>query len=80
MTLYLYKCECGREQEEFQDKDAPRECKCGRCGKDMKQTWRSLAITSGFTDGFDPGLGEYFNTQRERDYFVDSNNLRRVKS
>jgi len=45
----------------------------------MRQNWESLGINVSFRDGFDPGLGKYFNTQRERDYHVDANNLRRVR-
>ena len=81
MVLYLFKCpNCNHRQEEMQDVNDPRTAVCAHCGSNMYQSWDSLGISVSFNDGFDVSLGKSFNTQRERDYFVESNNLRRVKA
>jgi putative FmdB family regulatory protein len=81
VVLYLFKCrKCNHRQEELQEPDEPREATCIECGSPMYQSWDSLGISWQFTEGFDPALGKNFNTQRERDYYVETNNLRRVKS
>ena len=80
MVLYLFKCgNCNHRQEVLQDPDEERKATCEKCGGKMHQAWDSLGISWQFREGFDPGLGKHFDTQRERDYYVESNNLRRVR-
>lgn len=76
MALFQFKCDkCNRGEDKLQD--SPTDYKC-ECGGTMKRQWTSFKINVSFRDGYDDGLGKYFNTQRERDYYVDANNFRRI--
>jgi len=77
VALFQYRCEtCKKEAELIQELAQDHECKCGGV---MKRRWTPFKVVVPFRDGYDPGLGEYFNTQRERDYYVEKNELRRIK-
>ncbi len=53
---------------------------CPDCKKEGKRVFNPKTFIMDFTAGFDPGLGEHMNTARQRDTFVDKNNLRRIKA
>jgi putative FmdB family regulatory protein len=62
MPLYNYKCECGKECEEFRsmdDRDNEVVCKCG---KKMK---RDVANNVAFFCAYSPGHPRWFRGKRE---------------
>ncbi len=52
---------------------------CPDCKKEGGRVYHPKHFVMDFTAGYDPGLGKYMNSARERDTFVDKNNLRRAK-
>ena len=84
MPLYDFICKnkkCKTKvYDEFQAPDDKHDAYCPECGKKHHKTYSLAGFVMDFREGFDPGLGEYMNTARQRDTFVDRNELRRVKS
>ena len=81
MPIHDYQCEKGHKWEEiFGIKDEIVERPCPECGGRGRKIYTSPAVFKvDFRPGWDDGAGEYFNTKRERDTFLDKNDLRRVK-
>lgn len=52
---------------------------CPVCGSEGSRVWEPSMFVVDFRDGFDPGLGEYVATKRQRDNLVAERNLRRVR-
>jgi len=52
----------------------PPECKHGK----MRRVFSPFRTIVDFRDGYDIGLGKYFNTARERDYHMAANNFKRT--
>lgn len=80
MALRLYKCKCGRETQEIYPGKYPRTIKC-QCGRRAKVKWTAPGLCAvDFRPGYDVGLGQYFNTRREKDNYLVKHNLHEVKS
>ena len=81
MALYAFICDnddCPVEsREEFMSYDDYHLPVCEECGREMRRDYRnnSFSFQIDFRAGFDVGLGEYCNTARERDTYVDIHNL-----
>ena len=78
MPLYEFQCECGVVAPELRDLGHTKPPVC-ECGKTMKRKWSSFSFSIDFRDGYDIGLGRYFNTARERDYHIAKNQIRRIR-
>lgn len=81
MPIHDYQCKCGNTWEEYLDvRDDVAPKKCPVCGGMGQKLWTSPAIAKmDFRAGWDEGAGEYFDTKRQRDTFLDVHNLRRVR-
>jgi hypothetical protein len=81
---YEFKCknkECKTKIfSTFEPMDMKHKGFCPDCEKEGKRIFHSKPFIMDFTAGFDPGLGVHVNTARQRDTFVDKNNLRRIKA
>lgn len=79
MPLYEFKCEqCGKIITEMYDMNGIRKPTC--CGKRADRKYSTFTKIVDFRDGFDAGLGKYFNTARERNNYIAEKNLRRIKT
>ena len=85
MPFYEYRCTTdgctkkGRIVQEIQNMHDPHIAKCSKCGKMMQRRYSLGGFTIDFSPGFDPGLGEYCNSKRERENFISQKGLRRIK-
>lgn len=84
MPLYDFRCTNKKCKTEVFDiyiaaDDVHSGCACPQCNKKAKRVFTAAPFTFDFKAGYDPGLGKYMNSARERDTFVDKNNLRRAK-
>jgi hypothetical protein len=52
--------------------DATNKSECPKCGSPGKRVFTSIKIfqTSYFKEGFDPGLGKDFNSDRQRNEYL----------
>lgn len=80
---YEYKCknkECKTQVfSVFEPMDMEHVGFCPDCKKEGKRIYYPKAFTIDFTAGFDPALGAHMNSARQRDTYVDKNDLRRVR-
>jgi len=85
VPYYPFKClKCGKGFEELQSIKA-RDHKgfCPDCGSPGKRTWGTFSFSFDWDfhhNVFDHGAGRTFESSRERDTFLDENNMRRRKS
>jgi putative FmdB family regulatory protein len=80
MPLYSFFCDvCGVEWDEFQKHDVRHVAVCPECGVVVKQRFKPFMFKFDFKPGWDPGLGEYVDTKKQREETVARNNLRRIK-
>ena len=84
MPLYDFKCEnksCKTKVFEIfiSADDVSEGTKCQECGEKAKRVYSPAKHRFDFKYGFDPGLGQYFDSARQRDNFVGANDLRRMK-
>lgn len=78
MPLYEFRCPvCGDRKNELMDINGPKKLTCS-CGEQMERVYSSFNFTIDFRDGYDIGLGKYFNTARERDYYIAGKEIRRI--
>jgi hypothetical protein len=82
VAIYPFKCpNCGRVWEVLQSPletlSVPR-CECGEV---TKRVWTGFKIyrSSSFTEGYDVGLGRYFQTDRERTKYLDHHKPGRIE-
>lgn len=79
--IYEFQCEtCENKWDEFQKIEDEHDSKCPSCGKKVHRLYSPLPHTIDFRSGYDPGLGEYVDTKKQRDRIMNENNLRRVKA
>lgn len=83
MPLYEYECrnkDCDVGIfEAFKAIETRKTGKCPQCGRKGSLKISKSRHIIGFREGFDPGLGQYIGSQRERDRVVESRGLRRIK-
>lgn len=83
MPLYEYRCTnkaCEIDVfEQFKPIEERKNGKCPQCGKKGSLKISKCKTIIDFREGFDPGLGQYVSTKRERDELVGANGLRRIK-
>lgn len=83
MPLYEYQCKnknCDTGIfEQYKPMKERKSGKCPSCGRKGSLLISKTRTIISFREGYDPGLGKYFSTQRDRDGFVEENNLRRVR-
>lgn len=78
MPLYSFACDmCGVEWDEFQSRDRKHVSNCPECGVPVKQRFTPPSFRIDFKPGWDPGLGQYVDTKRDRENIVAKNDLRR---
>lgn len=83
MTQYEFQCPaCQGVFTVLRDPHKRKHANCPECGTAAERVF----AYSGFRvaepngpDGINLGLGRHFKSNRERDYFADSNGLRRLK-
>lgn len=74
MALRGYTCKCGRVTDELFDGEYPKSIQC-ECGRMAEYKIGGIGFSVDFRDGFDAGAGQHFGTARQRDTFLDKNNL-----
>lgn len=75
---YQFRCNvCG--QDFTVEQGLHDEHKAEHCGKAAQRVFSSIGHSITWRDGFDVGLGQYFNSKRERDYYAASNGWRPIK-
>lgn len=79
MPLVGYNCEDHGYFDTFHNFSDVYECACPKCGKKGSRVWEAGTFTIDFKDGWDPGLGEYISTKRQRESVMREKNLQRVK-
>lgn len=75
MAIYPYRCpNCGQEWDRIRSPLDPVDEHCENCGAEAKRVWTSFKVyrSSSFTEGFDVGLGRTFDTDRQRQAYLDS--------
>lgn len=75
MPLREYKCSCGHTFDELFDDEYPECMPCPGCGHPAKNVFGAPSFKIDFNDGWDPGAGSYFGTARQRDTYLDRNDL-----
>jgi putative FmdB family regulatory protein len=81
MPLYTFHCDkCEREWDELQMMQQEHTANCPECGGKARQVFTPFAFTFDFTPGYDPGLGKWVDTKREREDIIARKGLRRVRS
>jgi len=88
MPVYVFSCDnkkCrskGKPIELFMHASDYKIPVCKKCGDQMIRKFNSeeFSFTVDFKPGFDVGLGEYCDTKKQRDDFVEKKNLRRVRT
>jgi hypothetical protein len=82
--IYEYKCKnksCKiKIFQTFEPMDIDHIGYCPECKEEGKRVYSPTPFIMDFRAGFDPGLGVHLDSARQRDTFVDKNNLRRIKS
>ena len=84
MKIYEFKCmneKCPKKGEiiqEIQNMHDNHIAKCVNCDKLMRRIYSLGGFSIDFKPGFDPGLGEYVETKRQRENIISENNLRRI--
>lgn len=79
MPLREYRCPNGHSTDElFPPEGYPKRIKCPVCGEAASYKIGAMSFSFDFWDGFDSGAGEHFGTARQRDTFLDKNNLEKV--
>lgn len=72
MAIFPFRCpECGVAWEEDQSLRLDvHESRCPRCEKVSGRIFVPLNVYKQFHEGLDPGAGEYFSTQGQKDEFL----------
>lgn len=83
MPLYEYRCtnkdcEIG-VFEQYKPMEERKNSKCPQCGRKGSLKISQSRHIIDFREGFDPGLGQYVSTKRERDDAIERLGLRRIK-
>jgi len=79
MPMYEFKCDkCGGSLTDIYDYDNIGNPLC--CKKPMRRVFSMFRAIIDFRDGFDIGLGKYFNTARERNNYIAEHDIRRLRS
>ena len=78
MPLREYRCPNGHTTDELIDGDYPKKIICGGCGLPAVYRIGRVSFSIDFRAGFDAGAGSNFNTARQRDTFLDKNNLEKA--
>lgn len=79
MPIREYECTCGKKYEELFADEYPKTIPC-ECGDRAHHRFSTFATVVVFRPGIDWGLGEHFDTARQRDNFLakEAPNLRKV--
>jgi len=78
MPMYEFTCDtCGKSLTDIYDYDNIGKPLC--CKKHMRRVFSPFRAIVDFRDGWDEGLGKYFNTSRERNNYIAENNFRRIR-
>jgi len=79
---YGFKCinkKC--KQKEFTDmleRDGDHKTNCPLCHQPAQRVYSLSGISVGFRAGFDVGLGQYVDTQQQRDNILAENGFRKL--
>lgn len=83
MPMYEYRCknkECEIDVfEQYKPMEKRKDGKCPGCGRKGSLMISQCGYIIDFKEGFDPGLGQYVSTKRERESVLERNGLRRIK-
>ncbi len=84
MPLYDFICTNKKCETQVFDifiasEDVRKGCCCPWCDAKARRLFHLAYFKFDFKEGFDPGLGKYMGTARERDTYADRKNLQRIK-
>ena len=79
MMRYDFFCEEHGPFEKILSMDEEHEALCPVCKTKARRLFNSLPFSVDFTAGYDPGLGEYVDTKRQRENIISKSDLRRIK-
>ena len=74
MPLREYVCPNGHVTDELFDGEYPKSIRC-ECGERAAYRIAPVTFKLDFRYGWDAGAGKYFDSARQRDTFLDKNNL-----
>ena len=78
MALYEFFCdECGGAYEVRQPMLEEHTYECPKCKKPARRIYSATPFFFDFWYGWDPGLGEYVDTRKDRESFARKKGLRR---
>ena len=80
MPLYEYKCDaCGRVDEVIQAMNGPHEHFCEICGEPARRLFPAgVRTVVDFRSGWDPGMGIYVDTKKQRETELRSRDLEKA--
>jgi putative FmdB family regulatory protein len=74
---YEYVCDKHGVFEVWQGMNEPHRASCPRCHQEARRKFGVVPHKFDFRDGWDPGLGEYVDTKRDRERYVREKGLTR---
>lgn len=78
MPLYEFQCpKCGSRYEEIFGPNDEKSYKCPTCNVKTNRLYSTFRTIVDFRSGWDPGLGEYVDTKRQREGFLREKGLYR---
>jgi len=81
MMRYDFKCEeCGKVHEVLQKADDEHKYLCPHCKVKTQRIYHTVPFSFSFWYGYDNGLGEYVDNQKQRDKYLKAKGLSRVKT
>lgn len=76
MALYQFFCEdCGKQIELYKSMKEEHKANCPDCGSPARRIFQPVPFKFGFKYGYDPGLGAYCDTQKDKEEIMRRKNL-----
>jgi len=84
MPLYDFRCTNKKCETEVFDifiasNDVRKGCACPDCNTKARRIYSAASFKFDFKAGFDAGAGQHFESAKQRDNYIGSHNLRRIK-
>lgn len=74
---YDFVCDKHGVFEVWQGMSEEHKAVCPRCQQEARRRFAPLTYSVDFRDGYDPGMGEYVNTKKDRERFLREKGLRK---
>jgi putative FmdB family regulatory protein len=79
MPLREYRCrDCGKAEDLLIQGGHPETVVCSACGETADYVFGAASFRFSFKYGWDPGAGQHFDSQRQRDTFLDRKGLEKA--